>query len=932
MQSRKTLWIVAFVAALVLGGSGPLATFVTDGQWFATVGYFDVFQTQLLTQLGLGLAGAVLAILVVGGSARLAAKHAHKRPRPSLVSAEENPLGNLLAQTSPTALADGLTLMVAILAGLTASGWWRETLLLLHGGSFGWADPVWDLDASFYVFDLPLLLSARSALALLLGASGVVAIGIYVARGVIRVQMVQQDGQVVASGVFMPPEVRRHVASLAAALLAVMAIGIYLQRYELMYAQTGLFAGPGYSDLNVTLPLLTLQAVATAIAAFIAFVGIDRGSAAASLLAVVLVVASSAATSMFPSMVQRFNVDPNELSREGPQIIKHIEATRVAFGLDAVEELALSGKDGLERADIDANVPTIENVRLWDHQPLLDTFTQVQEIRTYYGFVGVDNDRYQVDGKLRQIMLSPRELTVGALPEQARTWVNETMTYTHGYGLALGPVNRVNEQGLPELWIQDLPPKVQFEDSLAITRPEIYFGEATIQPVFIDTKNPEFDYPAGDKNEYTVYDGDAGVPLGPLGRLLFSLRLGSTDLLFSSDVTSDSRILLYRHVAQRAARVAPFLALDRDPYMVIDEGRLVWVLDAYTTTHRFPYAQQVSGVGNYLRNSVKITIDAYDGGIDLWWVDESDPIARAWSEAFPGLLRPLDQMSPGLRAHLRYPIDLFSVQAQLFATYHMEDHQIFYNREDEWEVPAIERMRMTPYFTIMRLPGEASEEFILMLPFSPKGKPNLAAWMVARADGAHLGELRVYKFPKDTMVYGPKMVVARINQDDEISEKISLWDQQGSSVVLGTLLVIPIEESLIYVQPLYLKAAEDSIPELKRVIVAYEDRIAMSSTLEEGLAELFGGHQAPEGSEASTEDGGSTPRSDQTPTELLRAASQHYQAANEASRGGDWARFGRELEALGRVLEQLQPGHAAPAGGEGSQSPRDPQGEQTPHP
>jgi len=907
MRSRFTLWFAIAAAILLFGGGQAVAAFVTDGQWFATVGHFEVFRTQLVAQVGLGLAAAVLTFLIVGGSATFAARQSQPRPRPRAVGPEDdNPLASLLSSTSPQTIATVASVGIALLAGVTISGWWEELLLLINGQPFGMSDPVWDLDASFYVFDLPFILDVQGALSLLLGVSVVVTFGIYVARGVVSVEMEQQDGQMVASGLAVPAEVRRHLATLVAAMLVLWAIGTFLQRFELMYEQGGLFAGPGYAELNGTLPLLTVQAVATVLAAVIAFIGIDRGSIGTATLAALLIGGSSVLTSFYPSLLQRFSVDPNELSREGPQIVDHIEATRHAFDLHSIEELTLAGTEELDRADIDANEATISNIRLWDHEPLLDTFSQVQEIRTYYGFYGVDNDRYVIDGQLRQIMLSPRELTVRELPPQARTWVNETMTYTHGYGLALGPVNRVNEQGLPELFIQDLPPKVQHPETLAIDQPGIYFGEtpdALRQIVVVNSANPEFDYPVGNDNEYTSYAGEAGVQLDMLTRVLFALRLGSTDLLFSGDITSESKVLLYRHVLARAARVAPFLTFDSDPYMVIDEGRLVWILDAYTTTERFPYATAVRGLGNYIRNSVKVTVDAYDGTVTFYAFDEEDPILAAWSGIFPDLFQPLDAMPKSLRAHLRYPSDLFRQQARLFATYHMVDHQIFYNREDEWEIPSVgNKGQMEPYYTVMRLPGETEEEFILMLPFSPRGRPNLAAWMVARSDGEHLGGIRVYSFPKDTLVSGPKIVAPRIQQNPEISQKISLWNQQGSSVNLGTLLVIPIEESLIYVQPLYLQAKDDSIPELKRVIVAYKDDIAMAPTLDSALDELFGARgddPAEAAPEPAAEEPDPTLDGEPAPpppsrTELLEQAQDQFDAAR------------RLLEDLGSTLERLK--------------------------
>ncbi|MEN0063650.1 MAG: UPF0182 family protein [Myxococcota bacterium] len=901
MRSRFTLWFVIAAAVLLFGGGQAIATLVTDAQWFATLGHFQVFQTQLVTQIGLGLVGGLVTFLIVGGSAGFAARHAGPPPRPRAVGPEDdNPFAAALQGVSPRTIATVISLAIALLAGLTVAGWWEHLLLLINGQPFGIVDPVWQLDASFYVFDLPFILRVQQALSLLLSVAVVVTFGLYVTRGVVSLELAQQDGQVVANGINLPAEVRRHLATLIAGVLVLWAIGTFLQRFELMYDQAGLFAGPGYAELNGTLPLLTVQAVATVLAAVVAFIGVDRGALGTVTLAGLLIGGTSLLTSAYPSVLQRFSVDPNELSREGPQIVDHIEATRHAFNLDGIDELTLSGKDELDRTDIDQNEGTIVNIRLWDHQPLLDTFSQVQEIRTYYGFMNVDNDRYEIDGQLRQIMLSPRELTVQELPEQARTWVNETMTYTHGYGLALGPVNRVNAQGLPELFIQDLPPKVQHTDTLAIDQAAIYFGEtpdALRKTVVVKSANPEFDYPVGNRNEYTTYTGEAGVPLSGLARLLFSMRLGSTDLLFSGDITHESRLLLYRHVVARAARVAPFLRYDSDPYMVIDQGRLVWILDAYTTSAQFPYAASVGG-GNYIRNAVKVTVDAYDGTVTFYGFDMEDPILAAWSLIFPDLFTPIETMPESLRAHLRYPSDLFREQARLFATYHMVDHQIFYNREDEWEVPAIgSKGRMEPYYTIMRLPGESTEEFIVMLPFSPRGKPNLAAWMVAQSDGENLGRLRVYQFPKDTLVYGPKMVAARIQQDPEISQNISLWDQQGSAVNLGTLLVIPIEESLIYVQPLYLQAKDDSIPELKRVIVAYKDQIAMQPTLEEGLAELFGEVEAvPVEVPDAAQDGSAPPLvlDATTRAALIEQAQQQFEAASEL------------LNALGETLEALK--------------------------
>ena len=526
--------------------------------------------------------------------------------------------------------------------------------------------------------------------------------------------------------------------------------------------------------------------------------------------------------------------------------------------------------------------------------------------------------------------------------QAAQTWVNRSLVYTHGYGVALGPVNRVTGEGLPYLFVQDIPPVVSDPTHLGIDRPEIYYGEEMHHPVFVRTGEREFDYPTADGNAYTTYEGDGGVPVGSfLRRAMLALRLGSLEVLLSSDIHAGSRLLLYRQVLQRVERIAPFLWIDDDPYMAIADGRLVWILDAYTHSDRFPYSahrntpitQRPNGeawpprsttrprTANYLRNSVKVVVDAYDGTVQLYRVDTSDPIAASWDAAFPGLFSDIGTMSDAVREHLRYPRTLFQMQGSLFSTFHMTDSKMFYNREDEWELPfwevqANERsnylgsqnVEMEPYYTIMKLPGEEEEEFILMLPFVPKGKANLAAWMVARSDSDAYGGLRVYRFPKDRLIYGPGQIVSRILQNDLISEKLTLWNQQTSEAELGTLLVIPVEESLVYLRPLYLRASSDAIPELKRVLVAYENRIAMAPTLEEGLQEIFGVSGTPAAADLPeiVELPDTTFTTSDDWRSLADEAAHHYEAALEASRTGRWADFGEELDRLGEQLEALR--------------------------
>jgi len=612
---------------------------------------------------------------------------------------------------------------------------------------------------------------------------------------------------------------------------------------------------------------------------------------------------------IYPAIVQKFVVAPNELSKETPQLRRHIDATRRAWGLDSVLVRDLSGEARLTERDIQANRPTIDNVRLWDRDPLLQTFGQLQEIRTYYDFVSVDDDRYVVDGRYRQVMLSPRELNSASLP--TRTFINERLTFTHGMGLTLGPVNEVTEEGLPVLFIKDLPPASTV--SLAVKRPEIYFGELTDNWVFANTGQQEFDYPSGDENIFGTYKGDGGVVVGGLlRRLVFAAYFGSLKVLLSSDITSASRAMYIRNIRERAHTALPFLIFDADPYMVIDGGgRLRWILDAYTATTRYPYAQPLRNGVNYMRNSVKVVIDAYDGSVTAYQADAADPLVRTFAKIFPGIFHPLDSMPADLRAHLRYPEDLFHIQTELYGTYHMAEPDIFYHREDQWQKPvlSIAPERPDPFLRhmVMRLPEEKQAEFILMVPFTPRGKDNLASWMVARNDGAHYGELVVYRFPKQSLVFGPTQIVNRINQDTEIARQIALWDQGGSQVIRGNLLVIPIEESLIYVMPLYLRAQGGRIPELKRVVVAYQNRVVMEETLDAGLTQLFGGAGAAtrEPARVSETPGAATALSARA-ADLARRANESFRRAVEAQRAGDWARYGEELRRLEDVLRQLQ--------------------------
>ncbi len=935
---------ILLVAAILLFVVPSAVAFYTDWLWFRELGYEGVFLRRINAQAIVFLAAFVPIYLFLYFNLRFARRRTADRPRVVFgTGADGRPISlegrQLAGLAMPVALVAGLVL------GLAAAAHWMQWLSFLHQTPFGQADPLWGRDVSFYVFRLPVYeLVRRQALIV-----SVIALAGGLLYYVFSGSFVLESRPSASSWprIRLVPTARRHLSLLVALILLLLAWGAWLEIPLTLLTPTPetsiVTFGASYSDVYARIPFFWATIVVLVAGAGLSiWHGFGRRGWPLP-LAIVLYVGVSAVGGVYAGFVQRLVVTPNEQNTEQPFIEHNIHATRTAYALDHVDERELSGDAELSAAEIIDNAGTIENVRLWDHTPLLQTFAQIQEIRTYYDFAAIDNDRYVIDGKYRQIMLSVRELNVDSVSN--RTWVNERLTYTHGYGVALGPVNQVTTEGLPVLFIRNLPPESTVD--LNLTQPSIYYGELSNDYVLVKTRQPEFHYPRGEDNEFTTYDGTGGVPVGSfLRRLMFAIRFGSTDILFTGQLTRESRILFHRQIVDRVQTLAPFLTLDADPYPVLSEGRLFWIQDAYTTTGNYPYstpspATRQFGTFNYIRNSVKIVTDAYNGSVRFYLADPNDPLIRTIGSIFPGLLRPLGEMPPDLRAHLRYPEDIFRIQAQMFTTYHMTNPQVFYNKEDQWQAPLIDRafdsstsgagslrnagqnsVAMAPYYTIMKLPGEDRAEFIQMLPFTPRAKDNLAAWMVARSDGEHYGQLVVFQFPKQSLVFGPRQIIARINQDQVIAPQITLWSQQGSEVIFGQLLVIPIDESLIYVQPLYLRSPQGRIPELKRVIVAYQSRIVMAETLTQALAQIFGRSVstalAPDRLSSSatsvvrtTDEGDLNPppapvaESDETLDELIEQAHTHYEAMAAAARAGNWALYGEEQDALGEVLERL---------------------------
>lgn len=898
-QSGQKLGITAVVAALVLFLLlTKIIALGTDWLWFQEVGYQTVFSVTLLANLKAGAIFGVIFFLILYINARIAMRFSEKPLFGDPAAGFPLPFREIEPGALKILILSG-ALLLAFFAALNGSAQSENLLLFLNASPFGLSDPLFGKDIGFYVFQLPLLLYLQGWLNFLLIITMASTGFIYLLR---------------KSFLFIPPRVwrmsppaRTHLSFLAAAFFFWGIFGAWLDLNELLFVKRGVVFGPGYTDVTTQVWILKLLMLLYALSGIAMLYYAFRHNWRIPATAITLLIAISfLGRGIYPSMVQKFQVIPNEVALETPYIEKNIRFTRFAYGLNNVEEKEFPTEDSLTAQDINRNNLTIKNIRLWNHGPLLQTYSQLQEMRTYYKFTGVDNDRYTINGEYRQVMLSPREISYKALP--SRTWVNEHLTYTHGYGAVMGPVNSISPEGLPEFFIKDIPPVTTA--SIRITRPEIYFGENSNDFVFVKAKAPEFDYPVGDKNVYNRYEGKGGIPLSFFKKVLFAIRFGSATMLLSDDITSSSRVLYHRNVLERAAMIAPFARFDDDPYLVISpEGRLLWFIDGYTTTDRFPYSEPTPAIGNYIRNSLKAVVDAYDGTINLYVSDPADPILKTYSRIFPGVFKPLSELPTELRSHIRYPAGMMSIQARMYRAYHMQDPRVFYNKEDLWAIPGKPNSgnskTMDPYYTIMKLPETAKEEFVLLSPFTPSLKDNMSAWMAARCDEPNYGKVVVYKFPKQKLVYGPSQIEARIDQDAVISQQLSLWHQRGSNVIRGSLLAIPVEKSILYVESLYLAAENGQLPELKRVIVANGNNIAMEETLDTALRKIFGGGATKDKKDSQ----GATKQSetgDKTYRQLAIEALGHFQKAQELLRQGNWSAFGEELKKTGELLKNLE--------------------------
>lgn len=901
-MARRSTFVLLVLAVLLGGGlASGLAGFFTDWLWFKGLGQTGVFLTILSTSWVVRLSVALIYFAFLYANLLLtrpvigrALERFEGTPLPALFTA-----GRV---TRGFAVVAGL---LAVGAGLTASVGWEMVQKFLHGGAFGVADPLFGRDLGFYFFRLPFYLYIyRNAIGLVFLT--LLAVGaIYVLAG-----------SLTFSGLLpsFKGGARIHLAVLLASLFGLKAWGYWLSQANLLYSTRGAIFGAGYTDVHVNLlgyQVLTIVAVACAGIVLLSMIARSGRWLAAGvfLLAAVSLLLGSA----YPGMVQRFVVEPNELARETPYIRRNIEFTRRGWGLDKIEERLFDVKDNLTYAQVEQERNTLDNIRLWDWRPLQATYGQLQAMRQYYDFLNVDVDRYTVDGRVRAVTVAAREFNPERISQQARTWQNTHLFYTHGYGLVMSPVNEVTEEGMPNLWVRNIPP--QTVRGPRVTRPELYYGEVGGDYVLTNTRMKEFDRPAGDRNAFTVYKGKGGVRLAsPLVRLAFAARFGELNLLLSSDITSQSRVHLYRNIHDRVRKIAPFLRYDSDPYLVTAGGKLYWFQDAYVTSDAYPYSEPVGDWGNYVRNSVKVVIDAYTGEVTFYVWNEQEPLTKAYRRIFPGLFTPAEKMPADLMRHVRYPEDLFRLQAQIYNTYHMKDANVFYNKEDTWAIPMEivggEQVEVEPYFVQMRLPGSEKAEFLLMQPFTPLRKNNMVAWMAAHSDPEEYGRLVVYKFPKQSLTFGPAQVEARIDQDSEISRQLSLWNQKGSRVIRGNLLVIPVQQSILYVEPIYLQSEQSQMPELKRVVVAFRDRVIMEATLEAALARVFG-VEAPVTPLEPGKPTGPAQAVRPAPgvsSALVQEAARSLREAEQRMGQGDWAGFGQAMDRLRSALRRLENG------------------------
>lgn len=920
--------IVAVIALLVIFG-GALVSIYTDWLWFKDLGYQTVFTTRLITQIEMGLLFGLLFFAIIYGNLWYARRIAPPSPPAGVEQQLLERLGRLARRGLGILLFVG-SIVASVFVGLEAATHWQQWLMAFNASQFGMTDPVFSKDIGFYVFQLPFLGYLYNWLFFALAASTIAAVGLHYADEAI---------EVFGNQLQFAPKVKAHIFTLVAAMFFLKAWGYRLAMFNLLFTRGNLFDGAGYTEVNANLPVLWILLVAAIIGGVMVLMNIKRRGINYAVAALVgLVIVSVVAGGAYPAFVQRYSVQPNELADQSPYITRAVEATQKAYGLTEVTPRPFAAESELTAQQIENNRATIENIRLWGKDQLQSQYNQLQTVQQYYHFMDLDVDRYWLtdrntgERRYRQVWLGARELSQDLLPQNAQTWINKYLKYTHGYGYCMSPVNEISQEGKPLFFVKDIPPHATVD--IPIDRMGVYFGEMTTEHVFVKTSAEEYDYPTGSGSVPTKYTGNAGIRVGGFWRkFLFSLRFQDVNLLLNENIRPESRVLFRRAIEERITTLLPFLQFDSDPYLVTVKGKLYWLRDGYTVTDSYPYSKYYGIEGyefNYIRNSVKVVVDAYTGKVDAYVIDKPlpDPIIRTYAKIFPDIFKPISQMPKELWAHIRYPEDMFKIQTVVYARYHYSANrpQDFYGNSDLWEIPRVASLTgsaeeaefMNPYYVIMKLPNGKTEEFILMTPYVHSGaRKNMVAWMCAKCDQPDYGRLVLYQLPTKN-VNGPQQVATFASQDTTISSQLTLWNKEGSSVETGDLLVIPVESSFLYVVPVYLSSTTTGtkIPEIKRVIAALGDRVAMAPTLNEAMSALIGESitaPAPSGMAPGTPSrpgkaagGKAVVATSPDLAQLVQQANSEYAQAQQALKSGDWAEYGRRMDALNKNLKDLQ--------------------------
>lgn len=939
----KGLVVVILLVILLFAA---LIGFITDFLWFRELDYVSVFFTKLFTQLKIGIPTFIIVTFLAYVYLKFLKRGYFKKVK----SNEETNHFHLNLITWGLAAVYGI-----ITTYFAVSKLWFQFLQFSNSTDFDIRDPLFGLDNAFYIFRLSFIEEVNQIIILLLIAFAALTLIYYVILLSMRTpQMFEEaepEPETESSG-FSAGQGFDNVSDLfgrfaknlggqkkhrpkkqfddknfrilisiaekqltIVGVLFFLMVGVhfFLKQYNLLFGSTGAVYGAGFTDINVTLWVYRIIMGLSVLAAIGFAVGISKRKVKPAVIFPVIMICVGILGAGAGLLVQNLIVTPDEINKESKYLERNIEYTQYAYGIDGVDRKTFKASSDLDSTDISNNMDTISNIRINDYDPAKTYYNQLQNIKQYYNFNDVNVDRYMVNGKYTQTFLSAREIDETKIHD---TWLNKHLKYTHGYGITLSRVDKITASGQPDMLIGGIPPESDV-DEIKITRPEIYFGELTNNYALTNTSEDEFDYPDGNTNKYTTYEGDAGIKLNPLNRLMFAVRERSLKMLVSSNIKSDSKILINRNIKERVREIMPYLSYDESPYMVTVDGKLYWIIDAYTSTSMYPYSEpydsEKGSTTNYIRNSVKVVIDAYNGNTDYYIVDDTDPIAQTFKKIYPDLFKDFEKMPEGIRAHIRYPSTLLNIQAKVYQRYHMNDVKVFYQDEDLWQISSeiygTEEQSMMPNYYIMKLPGEKRAEFVSSIPFTPNEKKNLMGLLVARNDGDKYGDLILYQMPKNKTVYGPMQVEAQIDQNTEISKEFSLWDSSGSKYSRGNMFVVPIEDSLLYIEPVYLEATNSSIPEVKRIIVAYNDNIAYESTLAEALNKLFGEGSVDTGSggdnNSSDNAAGSKDSKSLTQTEIVKKAQSAFDNAQKAQKDGDWAKYGEYLDELEKYLNML---------------------------